>query len=122
MYSDDDEEDIQQYVKSLEMRDKADVRPNYDDEIDDQTKHTLLPSIQDPSLWMVRCKPGDEKKAIITLLNKQQAYKTNKQPLQILSATTSFRVKGYLYIEAFKEHNVREAIKGLNVIFQGKVT
>lgn len=40
------------------------------------------------------------------------------QPLAILSATCSDKIEGYIYIEAFKEIHVKEAIKGLNVIFQ----
>lgn len=42
-------------------------------------------------------------------------------PLQILSATASDNVDDYIYVEAFKEINVREAIKNLSNILQGKI-
>ena len=48
---------------------------------------------------------------------------TNKQgkPLEILSATISDKVQGNLYIEAFKEIHVRNAIKGLRLIYQREI-
>lgn len=41
----------------------------------------------------------------------------NGKPLSILSVTATENVEGYIYVEAFKEIHVREAIKGLNLIF-----
>jgi hypothetical protein len=38
-----------------------------------------------------------------------------------LSVSAPENVEGYIYIEAFKEIHVKEAIKGLNIIFGGKV-
>lgn len=42
-------------------------------------------------------------------------------PLSILSATTSDNVEGFIYIEAYKELHVREAIGGLSNILSGKI-
>ena len=42
-------------------------------------------------------------------------------PLQILSVTASDNVDDYIYVEAFKEINVREAIKNLPHISQRKI-
>jgi hypothetical protein len=35
--------------------------------------------------------------------------------------SASDNVDGFIYVEAFKEPHVKEAIKGLSVIFGGKV-
>jgi len=41
--------------------------------------------------------------------------------LSILSVTCSENVEGFIYVEAFKEIHVREAVKGLSVILGGKI-
>ena len=40
--------------------------------------------------------------------------------MSILSVTSSENVEGFIYVEAFKEIHVKEAIKGLSVILGGK--
>ena len=50
------------------------------------------------------------------LMNKAIDYARRGDPLQILSVTASDNVEGYIYVEAFKEINVRQAIKGLSSI------
>jgi hypothetical protein len=41
--------------------------------------------------------------------------------LAILSVTYSEKVDGYIFIEAYKEINVKEAIKGINNVLGGKI-
>jgi len=41
--------------------------------------------------------------------------------LSILSVTTTENVEGYIYIEAYKEIHVKDAIKGLNAILGGRI-
>jgi hypothetical protein len=41
--------------------------------------------------------------------------------LSIISATCSENVEGFIYVEAFKEIHVVEAIKGLSVILGGRL-
>jgi transcription elongation factor SPT5 len=66
-------------------------------------------------------KRGQEKMAAMCLMNKCIAMAKRGTPLSILSTTATENVEGYIYVEAFKEIHVREAIKGLSVILGGKV-
>ena len=84
-------------------------------------KRTLLPNISDPALWIVKCRPTKEKWWATCLMNKFMDLRWRGEPIQILSVTVSDRVEGMLYIEAFKEGNVREAIKGITGIYKSKV-
>lgn len=51
-------------------------------------------------------------------MNKYLSLKKAGKPLEILSATISDKVQGHMYIEAYKEIHVRNAIKGLRLIYQ----
>ena len=54
-------------------------------------------------------------------MTKMQFCKFNAKPFNILSAATSFIVPGLIYIEAYKEAHVRDAIIGIDGIFSSKV-
>lgn len=116
-YADMNDDDIEKYVDEINQKNQAYQR--YDDEIED--KSTLLPTNADPTLWLVRCRQGSEREACISLMNKYLALKKKGTPISILSATISDKVQSIIYVEAYKEANVREAIKGLNLIFQRDV-
>jgi len=77
-----------------------------------------LPSSKDPSLWFVTCKRGSEKLACISLMQKAFVMMQEKTPLLILSVTSLNSLKGHIYIEAYKEAHVRQAIEGLHIIGQ----
>ena len=85
-------------------------------------KSYLLPNISDPALWIVKCRPTKEQWCAVSIMNKYMSLRCRGQPIHILSVTISDRVEGMLYLEAFKEGHVREAIKGINHIYQSKVT
>lgn len=53
-------------------------------------------------------------------MNKSIDFARKGNPLSILSVTCTEKVEGFIYVEAFKEIHVREAIKGLSVILGGK--
>lgn len=57
----------------------------------------------------------------MSLINKSIDFARKGNPLAILSATCNENVEGYIYIEAFKEIHVREAIKGLSAILGNKL-
>jgi transcription elongation factor SPT5 len=80
-----------------------------------------LPSVNDPRLWQVRVKRGCEKQATMCLMNKSIDYAKKGKHLSILSVTCTDKVEGFIYVEAFKEIHVREAITGLSVILGGKL-
>ena len=56
----------------------------------------------------------------MSLINKSIDFAKKGKPLSILSATWSQNVEGFIYVEAFKEIHVHEAISGLSAILGGK--
>ncbi|OQV17540.1 Transcription elongation factor SPT5 [Hypsibius exemplaris] len=79
-------------------------------------KQRLLPSVKDPSLWMIKCKPGEERASCLHLMRKMVAHLTTGQPLHIVSAVVIDTVKGYIYVEAFKHSHVQEAVIGVSTL------
>lgn len=75
------------------------------------------PKSTDPKLWLVKCKMGKEKENVFTLL-KKYFFNKKQYDLKIMSAFSIDSLKGYFYIEAFKEANVREAIAGMSAVNQ----
>lgn len=113
------EEDIadrlMERYKNAEDGDIADF--NEDDEMFDEEEaiYNRQPKITDPKLWLVKCKKGKERQNVQTLLQK---YFFNNQSLnlKIFSAFSIDALKGYIYVEAYKEANVREAVAGISTI------
>lgn len=58
---------------------------------------------------------------MISLMLKSIDFAKRGSPLSILSVTQSKAAEGYVYVEAFKEMHVREAVKGLSIFFGGKM-
>ena len=90
---------------------------------DEITQQTLLPSVKkDPNLWMVKCVLGTEKETLLRLMNKVIAYQTSPEhePLQIRSIVAPEHIKGYIYIEAFKQSHVKTAIEGITNLRLGQ--
>jgi transcription elongation factor SPT5 len=77
-----------------------------------------LPSVDDPKLWQVRVKKKFERTACNALLRKSIDLAQKGQPLSILSVTCSDTTEGYVFVEAFKEIHVRQAIEGLHFMLQ----
>ncbi len=107
------EQDEAEYIKGLEEADQP-VEPMLDQANPDLARQIHLPSAKDPSLWFVRCKKGAERLACISLMQKAFVKMQEKQPLLILSVTSLSSLKGHVYIEAYKEAHVRQAIEGLH--------
>ncbi|KAG1676522.1 hypothetical protein FOA52_000065 [Chlamydomonas sp. UWO 241] len=80
----------------------------------------LLPTLNDPKLWMVHCRTGREREACTQLLQKYYTMHGRGTPLMIKSCAALDHLKGYIYIEAEKEAHVRDAIRGLRTIFISK--
>jgi len=54
-------------------------------------------------------------------MTKHECMKARGKPLHILSATFTNQVPGFIYIEAFKEVHVWEAVEGIEFIFPWKI-
>ncbi len=88
-------------------------------EINTMSRAQLLPSIRDPKLFLVRCDPGMEENMVLALMMKYVKRKHHpdfSQRLYIHCAFTTPSSKGYIYVEADKEHHVKMALQGLRAL------
>ena len=80
------------------------------------SQQSLIPSVRDPAIYSVRCKPGEERQLVRSILMKQFSAKLNGEALKLKSAFCT-GAKGYIYVEALAEPLAREALNGLRGIF-----
>ncbi|KAI8894347.1 hypothetical protein BC833DRAFT_605194 [Globomyces pollinis-pini] len=81
----------------------------------------LIPSVHDPKLWLVKCKPGAEKTIIFNLCRKAFDIEFSNRPMQIMSCFTRDNLKGYIYLEAEKQAHVVEAIDKMNNMYGSRL-
>uniref|UniRef100_A0A8D0CRI9 Transcription elongation factor SPT5 n=1 Tax=Sander lucioperca TaxID=283035 RepID=A0A8D0CRI9_SANLU len=86
---------------------------------DDITQQQLLPGVKDPNLWTVKCRIGEERATAIALMRKFIAYQFTDTPLQIKSVVAPDHVKGYIYVESYKQTHVKSAIEGIGNLRMG---
>lgn len=120
-WEDKDADEIEEYYrqKYAEQSARESSHSHQDsDQLNEEISQTAhLPSVKDPNLWMVKCQIGAEKTAALQLMRKFIAYENIKEdpgPLQIKSVIALDAVKGYIYIEAYKQTHVKQAIDGIN--------
>ncbi|XP_050206845.1 putative transcription elongation factor SPT5 homolog 1 [Mercurialis annua] len=98
--------EAQEYARSSHTK--------YDEEMPEEGQQALLPSAQDPKLWMVKCANGCEREIVVCLMEKCSGKGAESR---IHSAIHLNLLKNYIYIEADEEAHVREACKGLHNIY-----
>lgn len=78
-------------------------------------KRLLLPSVDDPSIWGVRCKPGKERDVVLNIQKRvEQRPPGTRHGLKIISAFERGKtMTGYVYVEARRQAEVMEALDGL---------
>lgn len=86
-------------------------------------RRLLLPSVDDPSIWGVKCKPGKEREVINSLTKRILERLGSKNPLPIISAFERGQsMSGYVYIEARKQADALSALDGImNVYPRSKI-
>lgn len=122
MFNSQKEDEIEEYYKRKYADQSAAERGFFDDgELpDDITQQALMPGVKDPNLWMVKCKMGEEKTTVLQLMRKCIAFANGEEPLLIKSIVAPEGIKGYIYIEAFKQTHVKHAIAGLSNLKMGQ--
>ena len=83
------------------------------------TQQELLPSVKDPSLWMVKCRIGEEKATALLMMRKFLTYQFSGEPLQIKSVVVPGGLKGFIYIEAYKQSHMMAAIQNVGSLRMG---
>ena len=77
-------------------------------EVSEVSKQQILPSVNDPKLWQIFCRPGKSKEVVINLMQKSVKLK-----LQVFSAFASNVIPDCFYLEAFHKNDVLTAIKNV---------
>ncbi|KAF3985643.1 hypothetical protein FT663_05216 [Candidozyma haemuli var. vulneris] len=77
----------------------------------------LMPSINDPAIFAIRCSPGREKDLVRKLYEKKRTLARSGRPLDILSVFQRDAFKGYIYIEAKKPEAIERALSGMVNIY-----
>lgn len=82
-------------------------------------KRLLLPSVDDPSIWGVKCKPGKEKEIVLALMKRVEERARTKNPMPIISAfeRDGPHMASYVYIEARRQADVFAALDGVSNVY-----
>jgi transcription elongation factor SPT5 len=78
------------------------------------SQQAQLPSVDDPKLFMVKCKVGTEKDLVTSLMRKYLAFEKKPNPIAITSVTWP-GTKGFIYVEAHRESSAQEIIKNMRM-------
>ena len=81
-------------------------------------KRLLLPSVEDPSIWGVKCKPGKEREVVFSIMKRVEERAMTKHPVPIISAFERGKTMiGYIYVEARKQADIHTALEGLSNVY-----
>src|SRR5688572_9203062 len=73
-------------------------------------KRLLLPSVDDPSIWAVKCKEGKEREVVFSITKRLEERFGTKDELSIISAferaNATAPIKGYIYVEAQRQAEI----------------
>lgn len=117
MEKEDDIREMADYFKNRYSKNYDDSRFGSSDQLSDTIiQQRLLPGVKDPNLWTVKCRSGEEKATAMLLMRKYNAYlnKSDKQPLLIKSVVVKEGLRGFVYIEAYKQTHVKTAIEDVS--------
>lgn len=123
MEREDNAEELANYFKQRYSRQNENERFGQSDQLSDTIiQQKLLPGVKDPNLWTVKCKSGEEKATALWLMRKYNAFlnKTDKQPLAIKSVIVKEGLRGFIYIEAYKQTHVKAAIDEISNLRMGQ--
>ena len=81
----------------------------------------LLPSVDDPSIWAIKCKIGKETDIITKLAKRMVTMENRGESLGITSAFQRDSLEGYIYVEARKAAFVAAAVKDIPNVYASKL-
>ncbi len=82
-------------------------------------QHMMMPSVDDPSIWGVRCKAGKEREIISRLMKKFFESQNSRKPMRICSVFErgDGPMAGYIFVEAKRKSDVDEALEGVPDVY-----
>jgi transcription elongation factor SPT5 len=81
-----------------------------------------LPTVNDPMIWMCKCRPGKEREVIMMIQKRIDDKLRVNQPINVYSAFERGPTgpqSGYLYVEADTQQAMVDIIEGVNHVFMG---
>ncbi|KAH6615772.1 hypothetical protein B0J18DRAFT_451801 [Chaetomium sp. MPI-SDFR-AT-0129] len=80
-------------------------------------KRLLLPSVDDPGIWAVRCKEGKERDVVFSIMRRIEERAGGKDEVPITAAFErggpNSVMKGYIYVEARRQNDIMIALDGV---------
>lgn len=82
-------------------------------------KRLLLPSVEDPNIWGVRCKAGKEKEVVFAIQKRiEERPRGSRNPIKIISAfERGGAMAGYVYVEARRQADVMDALQDMTNVY-----
>ena len=89
-------------------------------------QNLLMPSVDDPRIWTIMCKPGKEREVVNMIMKKFIDRLRTGRPLKICSAFErggpESSMAGRVFVEARQVIHVTEALKSIPNVFHSKMT
>jgi transcription elongation factor SPT5 len=90
---------------------------DYDDDV---TREREPDKLNDPKLWIVRCRPGYERTVCLDIMKNYFKLKNDDKSLKIFSVISLEHNKGYVYVEAKRVIHVNACLNNVTDIFHSK--
>ena len=126
-----DERHFKEKNKQMKITDdnEEEIAKRYDEKVNEQEEDDYYddldkrPTSNDPKLWLIKCKIGDEKEILANLYHKYFYFKSKepKERVKIFSIISYDNLKGKIFIEAFSERDVVYAISGMSNVNQNSI-
>lgn len=117
------DENVEEVGKRYQEREKAQQQYNREygqdeDDYDDYENMERKPTKDDPKLWLIKCKINEEKECLANLFHKYIFFsqKEPKERLKIYSIISFDNLKGKIFIEAYTEKDVINAVSGISTL------
>lgn len=80
-----------------------------------------LPTVNDPSVWGVRCRPGKEREVVMAITKRIDDLANSGQPVRLYSAfERGGTMTGYIYVEADAKQDMLPIIETIPNVFMGQ--
>ncbi|KAI9189209.1 transcription elongation factor spt5 [Blastocladiella emersonii ATCC 22665] len=124
-FAERDERELADLARDLDQRHKrTNVRRYRGDASAHKSQHSLLPSVRDPKLWMIRCREGKERDIVHLVIRKAFDYQRTGRgnPVRVHSVLCRDDLKGFIYVEADLALHVNDAFDGITGVYLSRQT
>lgn len=80
-----------------------------------------LPTVNDPSIWGVKVRPGKEREVILSITRKMDDLRRSGAPCRVYAAfERGGTMTGYIYVEADAKQDMTNMLDGVSNVFMGQ--